>query len=187
MRFTKSPYLLSFFASLGLISCNSFSWKSGPPDTIITASGQSSTPAKILRKSAPQLLRFDELTSLAEKPNPEGKLADKIDKLLTTPFVDNSAYFRSGIPNQTIHPELGRSLRVSTWNIEKSIRIADVAEALTSDSRFDEMLKKDVRERPKSYSEVIRQRAALAASDVLLLQEMDIGSSALKLPFNFSW
>ena len=165
-------YLLSL---LGLFSCHRNALYGSHANTIITSSTKSSTPVKFVRKSGPQLLNFEELTSLAENPKPEGRLAKKVEKLLSTPFIDNSAYFRSGMPEASFHPILGRSLRVSTWNIEKSIQTFAVAQALTSEKQFDEMLMPEIKEDPETYQETLQQRATLAASDVLLLQEMDLG------------
>lgn len=142
---------------------------------IIDGTGENATAAKILPNSRPRLLGFKELTRLVENPNPEGPLRNKFEKLLTTPFVDNSVYFRSGLPETNVHPELGPSLRISTWNIEKSVRAQEAGEALTSEASFERMLRPEYRREPMARDEAIRQRAVLAASDVLLLQEMDIG------------
>lgn len=170
----KPTTLLSFLIIFGLISCQSLSRHSAH-DLIIRSSAKGSSEIKITRKSGPKLLSFKELVSLAENPKPVGKLAEKYEKLLTTPFINNEQYFRSGMPATNVHPSLGPSLRISTWNVEKSVKIFEVAQALTSEEEFDKMLQPEILTEPKAYADTIRQRAALAASDVLLLQEMDIG------------
>lgn len=167
--------LTTITTTLSLLSCQSLSTMMSGESRIIDGTGENATAAKILPNSRPRLLGFKELTRLVENPNPEGPLRNKFEKLLTTPFVDNSVYFRSGLPETNVHPELGPSLRISTWNIEKSVRAQEAGEALTSEASFERMLRPEYRREPMARDEAIRQRAVLAASDVLLLQEMDIG------------
>lgn len=173
MIFRKQHLPLIIFT--GLVSCQSLSDFRQADSAIIMGSGKGAKPVKVLRKSQPELLSFKELSSLAENPVPTGALAVKYNKLLSTPFIDNSAYFRSGMPKTAIHPTLGESLRVSTWNIEKSIKAYEVGKMLTSESYFESGMRDKVKVAPLVKSEAIRQRATLAASDILLLQEMDIG------------
>ncbi len=167
---------LPLIALAGLVSCQSLSDLRNSNNQIITQtpSGETKT-VNFVRKSSPDLLSYKELRSLAENPNPTGKLAEKYNKLLTTPYIDNSVYFRSGLPETSIHPQLGKSIRLSTWNIEKSIRAYEAGKMLTSESVFTDGLREKIKSEPNAYSEAVRQRAALAASDILLLQEMDIG------------
>ena len=173
MSFTKKT--LSLLAVAGLVSCQSLSGLRSDSNEIITISEKGANPVKIVRKSGPELLTYKELRILAENPIPTGALAVKYKKLLSTPFIDNSVYFKSGIPKASIHPTLGKSLRISTWNIEKSIKAYEVGKILTSEAQFVKDMKDKIRKIPAAHSEAVRQRAAIAASDVLLLQEMDIG------------
>lgn len=161
--------------ALTLLSCQSLSDVMSGESRIISGTGENAKEARILKNTRPRLLSFKELISLAENPEQEGPAGKKMDELLRSPFIDNSVYFRSGLPETTIHPELGPSLRISTWNIEKSVRVSEAATALASEAAFEKMLRPEIREEPMAREETIRQRAALAASDVLLLQEMDIG------------
>lgn len=161
--------------ALTLLSCQTFSTMMSGESRIISGTGQNAAPPKFLKNSRPSLLSFKELTRLAENPKPVGPLKKKLDTVLTTPFVDNSVFRRSGIPKPTVYTGLGPSLRISTWNIEKSVRVSEAAEALSSPSSFVKMLRPEYRDEPMAKKEAIRQRAVLAASDVLLLQEMDIG------------
>ncbi len=161
--------------SLTFLSCQNLSNRFSGEDNILTSDGSGGAPVKALKNSRPSLLSFKELSSLAENPKPEGKLATKFEKLLTTPYVDNSVYFRSGLPKANVHPQLGPSIRVSTWNVEKSVRAFEAGKALTSESTFIKMMRPEYREEKMAQEEAVRQRAVLAASDVLLLQEMDIG------------
>ena len=51
-----------------------------------------------LRPFTPQLLTFDELVELSEQDIPPVPLQQKLNALLTTPFVDNSMSNRGGLP-----------------------------------------------------------------------------------------
>ncbi len=142
---------------------------------IISEVPKPSRKVRVIKESGPKLLSFQQLKELAADPEPKGALAAQYDKLLSTPFIDNSAYYRSGMPQPTSHPALGSSIRVTTWNIEKSIKIAEVAEIMSSQNQFEHLMKDKVRKKQSRYDEATRQRIALASSDVLLLQEMDLG------------
>src|SRR5687768_14820582 len=75
----------------------------------------------------PTLLTYNELVALYEQDPPSPELADKLTKLLTTPFVNNSAGKRAA---------RGDVLRVATWNIERGLEFDAVKAALTNDQRF---------------------------------------------------
>lgn len=167
--------ILPLLLFTGFVSCKSLPELSSNSNSIITSPAKDSKALKIVKKSGPELLTYNELRSLAKNPVPTGKLAVKYKKLLSTPFIDNSVYYRSGMPKTSVHPTLGNSLRISTWNIEKSIQAKKVGEILSSEAKFKSELKTELSKDSKEYSEAVRQRAAIAASDVLLLQEMDIG------------
>lgn len=173
ISFTKKA--LTLLAISGFISCQSLSDLRSGSNEIITISLKDDKPVKIVKKSGPKLLTYKELRVLAENPISTGALAIKYKKLLSTPFIDNSAYFKSGMPEVSIHPILGKSLRISTWNIEKSVKAYEVGKILTSEAQFVKDMKDKIRKIPAIHSEAVRQRAAIAASDILLLQEMDIG------------
>ena len=50
-----------------------------------------------------------------------------------------------------------------------------MAQALSSEQNFIKQLSSNTLKNKKVYNGAVRERAALAASDILLLQEMDIG------------
>ena len=166
--------LLAAGVVLGGASCSTSRPGTAGPGNISHA-GRDPNPHPIVTRSGPQLLTFDELKLLATNPKPTGRLGAKLDRLFSTPFVDNSAFKRSGLPSHRIQPGLGPSLRISTWNIEKSVRIADAARLLRSGASFRQMLHPEIARSGAAYADAERQRAILAASDVLLLQEMDLG------------
>lgn len=132
-------------------------------------------PYKIVRERSPKLLSSKELAEISRNPNSNGSASHKANQLFSTPFLDNTRYFSKGIPKPQLHPVIGPSIRISTWNIEKSIHARGVAEALSSEGTFREHMLPDILEDEELSNEALRQRADLAASDILILQEMDMG------------
>lgn len=174
---TRLGVLLSVCGSLLLNSCHSS--RSQKRDEIkkapITTEGKDPLSSTVLKNSSPSLLNVNELNVLLRQPGKNTAANRKAEALFRAPFVDNSAYHKSGMPKPTEHPIVGPSLRVSTWNIEKSMRLNDVAKALSSEKEYVSNLQEAVLLDPERYSEALRQRVDLASSDILLCQEMDIG------------
>ena len=63
----------------------------------------------------------------------------------------------------------------ATWNIKKSLHMPAVIAAMQSEEAYAEMIDGGVVEGSHTWHEMMRQRARVAAADVLFLQEMDIG------------
>ena len=53
-----------------------------------------------VRFSKPELLTFDELVELEKNDPPSPALAEKLEHLVTTPFVSNEAYFNGARPKR---------------------------------------------------------------------------------------
>ena len=112
---------------------------------------------------------------MAKSPRTSQAAFKKAEKLFASPFIDNSHYFKHGPPKPREYERIGPSLRVSTWNLEKSVRTIDVAQMMKSLGSFQTQLRPDVLKNEAKYQEALRQRNILAQSDILLLQEMDLG------------
>jgi len=156
-----------------LHSCNGILPKAS--EASISRAVKDPEPYEIVEKSGPTLLDFDELTILLKQHGDDTAASKKMDKLFSTPFIDNTQFKKHGMPKPIHYENFGDTLRISTWNIEKSKNIAAAANALTSEKDFKKGLKLKVLSSEKKLSNALRQRATLAASDVLLCQEMDIG------------
>jgi len=141
----------------------------------ISRASKDPTPYTLNNSSTPTLLNFDELTTLLKTYGQETKASQKADKLFSTPYIDNSHYQKHGLAKPNTYTKIGKALRISTWNIEKSRKVSEVANALTSEKYFISQLKDKTVNNKKRLTEALRQRTALAASDILLCQEMDIG------------
>ena len=82
------------------------------------------TPAQgVTRSSQPAFLIYAELVTLEEQETIEPALQKKLDTLLTTPFINNEAYFAGAKPMRPDVKGLGPSLRVVQWNIERGIHL----------------------------------------------------------------
>ncbi len=172
-KITKGGGLFTACGFILLNSCQTVNLEGqNSPLTSVSKDPQSS---KVLESRNPELLDLDELKVLLRKHGEDTAAARKADALFSSPFVDNSAYRRNGLPLTNQHPVLGPSLRLSTWNIEKSIHLKDATDALTSEKAYVANLLDTVISDPEKYSEALRQRADIASSDILLCQEMDIG------------
>jgi endonuclease/exonuclease/phosphatase family metal-dependent hydrolase len=121
------------------------------------------------------LFSFTELTTLYEQENLSTPLEEKLNRLLTTPFVDNSAP-RAGILSLSQSAELGEFLRVVQWNIERGLEYEAIEAAFTSEERFAAILsEKDFPPGSRKRLEILRQAALLRAADVIVLNEVDWG------------
>src|SRR5262245_21419161 len=80
----------------------------------------------------PDLLTWDELVQLYEHDTPPPVLQEKLDHLLTTPFVRNTAYESA--------PRTGKILRVVQWNIERGLEFDAIRYAFTDSQRFERLM-----------------------------------------------
>ena len=130
-----------------------------------------STPAQ---QSGPPLLAYDDLVELYEKDVPSPELAAKLQRLLTTPFVNNSAGVRG--PKAGSQDDLGKQfIRVATWNIERGLEFDAIKAALTNDQRFFRRLPVASRSSRFVLNEILDQAAKLSRADVIVLNETDWG------------
>ena len=122
----------------------------------------------------PPLLTYNELVSLYDTDPPSGDLSTKLGKLLTTPFVNNSAGTRAPRVIKASMSQ-GGTLRVATWNIERGLEFDAVKAALTNDQRFFRRLPATMRGAPFNLAEILEQVTALSKADIVILNEADWG------------
>lgn len=124
----------------------------------------------------PDFLTFDELKSLVKNPKPKGLLGMKLAKFWKTPIISNEAYYAGVRPTDLRHPQIGRVMSVASWNVEKSFHVPRMLDFLTSNSEFENMIDlSEVNQGSSLYKKIARQRKRLLESDILILEEMDIG------------
>ena len=138
---------------------------------LVVLFSNSITPAQ---QSGPPLLAYDDLVTLYEKDVPPPELAARLQRLLTTPFVSNSAGVRG--PKAGSQDDLGkRFVRVATWNIERGVEFEAIKAALTNDQRFFRRLPLASRSSRFVLNEILDQAAKLSRADVIILNEADWG------------
>ena len=125
----------------------------------------------LAQQASPSLLTYNELVALYENDPPAQELSNKLTKLLTTPFVNNSVGLRA--PRAV--PASSRVVRVATWNIERGLEFDAVKAALTNDHRFFRRLTSAMRGSRFNVAEILEQAAALSRADIVVLNEVDWG------------
>ncbi len=135
-----------------------------------------STAQMQVTAGVPQLLTFDELVELYAQDIPAAPLQQKLDALLTTPFVDNSMSNRGGLPIRPFVAGLGPSLRIVQWNIERGIELPVITAALSGATAFEPFVERSRHpEDDRRSTAILKQADALRDADVIILNEVDWG------------
>jgi endonuclease/exonuclease/phosphatase family metal-dependent hydrolase len=145
---------------------------------------------EFVARSEPQLLTFSELEALSTTAKPEGALAEHLYGILNAPFLSNEAYGRGARPRSLVSPSLGPFLRAAFWNVEEGRQYDRITTALTDPEGFKRMLEAEsAAERrletdsgkeiqpltPDAWQTIGEQLDVLRASDILVLNEVDLG------------
>ncbi|HZS52893.1 MAG TPA: endonuclease/exonuclease/phosphatase family protein [Bryobacteraceae bacterium] len=124
----------------------------------------------------PELLTWDELIQLYKEEVPPPALNDKLHKLLTTPFVRNTASDSGHKPLKPDVPAVGQILRVTQWNIERGLEFDAIRLAFTDSKRFNALMEdKGSKADDKERDEIFEQIRVLQQSDLIVLNEVDWG------------
>jgi hypothetical protein len=124
--------------------------------------------------SAPEFLSFGELKDLATVAEPKYTLAEKLNAVLTIPFVRNDGSVNKFPPHQPTVEDLGAVVRAASWNIERGLNFDLIESALGNPEQFQR--EADFENRQSSNTAAIQtQLHALQESDVLILNEVDLG------------
>jgi endonuclease/exonuclease/phosphatase family metal-dependent hydrolase len=124
----------------------------------------------------PDLFTYEELVQLYEQTDPPEPLQNKLNLLLTTPFVSNAATARGVRPLLPQSPKLGRFLRVVEWNIERGLEYDAVSSAFGEPQGFSKFI--DLAHHPRGSDkrrQVLSQVALMKQADVIILNEVDWG------------
>ena len=123
----------------------------------------------------PKLLTFDDLTRLSSTAKPTGDLAVRLERVLSEPFLDNSASAEGVVPHRPEDPTLGPVLRVATWNIERGLNLELLQAALTDPGEFRRLACNQKQQSDARRALVDAELANLKDADVLILNEVDWG------------
>ena len=143
------------------------------------AFAQNEHGAGYIRSSQPSLLNYQELVALEEQETVDPALAKKLNTLLTTPFINNEAYFSGTKPLRPDLKGIGPSLRLVEWNIERGINFDEIKALLTDKQGFLAKVHSDATNNTntaKIDDQVLSaQMDILQSADVLVLNELDWG------------
>ena len=129
--------------------------------------------ADFARYQEPPLLSYAELVELGTIDEVRPGLKEKMTTLLRTPFLSNEAHYAGAQPILPDVPELGPSLRVVMWNIERGLRLDEVKLAFTDADAF--LQTRDDEIPGTVVSQVREELEVLQTADILVLQELDWG------------
>ena len=124
-----------------------------------------------VRYSAPDMFTYEELVALSEDTELDPALAAKLERITTTPFLSNEAYYLGAKPHVPDVAGLGRSMNVVFWNIERGIHLDEIKLLFTDRDAF--LLKASAGD-----TDIAGLRAdidTLQSADVILLNEVDWG------------
>jgi endonuclease/exonuclease/phosphatase family metal-dependent hydrolase len=143
------------------------------------ASAQTDQAGDYIHSSQPPLLNYQELVALGEQETVDPALAAKMQTLLTTPFVNNEAYFNGTKPLRPDIKGMGPSLRVVEWNIERGIELENIKLFMTDKQAFlakaHSTATTDKDKAKVNDAEISAQFDAISSADVLVLNELDWG------------
>ena len=135
------------------------------------------TSASARERSAPALFTYAELNALYEQAAISPPVEAKLNKLLTTPFVDNA--YRNAMPLPFSQSgQLGEFLRVAHWNIERGLEYKAIEAVFGGEAEFIELLNANLKEFPvgsEKRHRALEQAAMLRVADVIILNEADLG------------
>ncbi len=128
------------------------------------------------KTSAPAFFSYEELNTLYKQDALPQELKNKLNNLLTTPFVGNLAAGKTPITFSK-SARLGEFLRVAHWNIERGLEYEAIEAAFVSRERFEALLDNE-KFPPGSDArrEILEQADALRMADVIVLNEVDWGT-----------
>ena len=128
------------------------------------------------QQQPPELFTYAELVQLYENENLPEALQVKLNRLLTTPFINNAASARGVQPLLPRTSKLGTFVRVVQWNIEEGLEYDAISAAFSNPGRFAKLL--DSSAYPpgsQDRKKILQQVALMKQADVIVLNEVDWG------------
>jgi endonuclease/exonuclease/phosphatase family metal-dependent hydrolase len=129
----------------------------------------------LVRFQAPPPLSFNELVLAATADPPPAGLQEKLDTLLSAPFVSNEATLAGMKPKTHSDARMGRVISIVEWNINRGENQERVRKALTGSGisgPTDNVNGHRGRKRLRKIREELR---VLSSADVIVLDEVDDG------------
>jgi len=126
-----------------------------------------------VRIQLPSMLTYDELVALGTNNKFSDELRDKLHSLTTTPFLSNEAYYNGAKPHRPKLPQLGSSLRLVEWNIERGLELDGIKLLFTNTEEFLRQAKRN--EQNVDITQMRQDIEVLKSADIIVLNEVDWG------------
>jgi endonuclease/exonuclease/phosphatase family metal-dependent hydrolase len=134
----------------------------------ISVAAQNSPGSAPAQNVKPAMLNYDELVTLYENEKVGPALTQKLETLLTTPFVNNDAGISSTKPLHPDRDDAAPTLRLVQWNIERGLQLDDLKLALSDKQGF-------LAKAQGKSAALSAQIDVLESADVIVLNEVDWG------------
>ncbi len=159
MKIIKEKHVHVFFICLCLVILIPFFFK----DRVIKD--------KLPKVRLVSYLSYEDLVKLAYNKKNGYKLYRKLQKQLNTPYIFNR---KEDLESQTLSTKpIKNRLRVAHWNIQRGFNTEQIKALLTSPDTYYYVYKNNIRE--KSQDNFRRELKLLSTSDIISLNEVDIG------------
>jgi endonuclease/exonuclease/phosphatase family metal-dependent hydrolase len=135
------------------------------------------SPAKdterYVRLQQPGMLTYDELVALGTIDKVNRGLGDKLHTIITTPFLSNEAYYHGAKPHRPKVPQLGSSLRLLTWNIERGLELDGIKLLFANTEEF--LRQAGQNDKKADIAQMRQDIEVLKSADIIVLNEVDWG------------
>lgn len=126
--------------------------------------------------TGPALLTYDEIIQLYKQDISPPPLREKLNRLLNTPFVSNSAWVAGVRPMKPSAFQTGKFLRVAEWNIERGLEFDAVRLAFTDPRQFAALMEqKESKTSAEERARILDQVSILRQADLIIFNEVDWG------------
>jgi endonuclease/exonuclease/phosphatase family metal-dependent hydrolase len=126
-----------------------------------------------VRLQQPRMLTYDELVALGTSNPFSDELRDKLHSVTTTPFLSNEAYYSGAKPHRPQLTQLGSSLRLVTWNIERGLELDGIKLLFANTEEFLRQAKRN--EKKADITQIRQDIEVLKSADIIVLNEVDWG------------
>ncbi|MFQ5742831.1 MAG: endonuclease/exonuclease/phosphatase family protein [Acidobacteriota bacterium] len=131
---------------------------------------------KLVESRSPECLDEEELTLLGRVGSLPTRVQQKLELLLSTPFLSNRAHRHGHRPRRSSCERLGPYLRVLFWNIAQGSKLDDILLAFRAPDAFMKRWQiAQSRPSKKRYEQAVNALECLRNVDVLVLNEADLG------------